>query len=69
MKGTAQRLFSLHQRDCVKCQRLHEVRTGQMCDPTYFILLKIHEDNMKLLYGLTTLKEWLEEPWMNLPTE
>ena len=69
MKSTGQHLFSLHQRRCVKCQRLHEVRTGQQTCISYFRLLCMHEDNMMLLYGLLTLHEWLERSSMDLPPD
>ena len=69
MKSSDQELFSLHQRRCVKCQRLHQGRTGQQTCVSYFRLLLMHEENMMLLYRLLTLEEWLERSSMELPPD
>ena len=69
MKSTDQELFSLHQRRCVKCRWLKELRDDPLCPPPYPPILRIHEENMMLLYGRLTLLEWLKRTSRDLPEE
>ena len=67
MKSTDRQLFLRHQRRCVKCQQLKQVRAGQVVDHDVLVLLQLHEGNMGVLYGPWTGDNALDPPPGDLP--
>ena len=62
MKSTDRQLFLRHQKRCVKCRKLKEMRITRVGDPDLFRLLKLHEMNMEVLYHLRSPHDALEFP-------
>ena len=69
MKGTDRELFLRHQRRCVKCRRLAEVRKGVKVSNGHFTLLLIHEANLLRLYRFSGAYKAMEGPPVELPTQ
>ena len=51
MKDTDLVCFLAHQRRCVKCRLLDQVRKGKLVPHHQLILLQLHDSNIRLIYG------------------
>ena len=67
MKSTDRQLFLRHQRRCVKCRLLGQVRKGQEVDRDLLRLLQLHESLMKFLYHQITAEDLREAVSRGLP--